>query len=46
MGLARELNLRDSLIAFWKARGKPLAAPAPGRISFTGTGEACAPAPR
>jgi 5'-nucleotidase len=44
LGNARELNLRDSLIAHWKARGKPLAAPAPGRIAFTGSAEVCPPA--
>lgn len=43
LGLARELSFRDTLIAFWKARGKPLTAPALGRISFTGS-EACASA--
>lgn len=43
LGNARALSLRDSLIAYWKAQGKPLAAPPPGRIAFTG-GEKCAPA--
>ncbi len=46
MGLARELNLRDTLISYWKGRGKPLAPPAPGRISFTGSGQGCPPASR
>ncbi|XXF80096.1 bifunctional UDP-sugar hydrolase/5'-nucleotidase [Myxococcaceae bacterium GXIMD 01537] len=45
LGLARELPLRDALIAFWKARGKPIVAPAPGRIAIA-TGEKCpSPAP-
>jgi 5'-nucleotidase len=33
MGTSRELNLRDALVAFWQERGRPLVAPASGRIS-------------
>jgi 5'-nucleotidase len=43
LGLSRPGSLRDELIAFWQARKKPLAAPAPGRISYVETGEQCPP---
>ena len=36
LGLAREHNLRDSLIAFWQGRGKALTVPTPGRTTLVG----------
>ncbi len=42
LGNSRALTLRESLIALWKARAKPLVAPKPGRISFT-SDEPCSP---
>ena len=43
LGEQRPLSLRDALAAHWKREGKPLAAPAPGRIRYLGTGKQCGP---
>lgn len=42
LGLGRELTLRDALASWWQARGKPISAPATGRISFVDEGAPCA----
>ena len=34
LGLTRPLNLRDSLVEYWREQGRPLVAPAKGRIRF------------
>ncbi|MGA9525588.1 MAG: bifunctional UDP-sugar hydrolase/5'-nucleotidase [Myxococcaceae bacterium] len=41
LGMSRELNFRDAMVAFWQARGEPLVAPEPGRISFVDDGAGC-----
>jgi len=41
LGERQALTLRDALVEHWKARGKPLAAPTPGRILRANSSAAC-----
>ncbi|QRK08166.1 bifunctional metallophosphatase/5'-nucleotidase [Archangium violaceum] len=42
LGVGRELILRDAVATWWKSRGKPISAPATGRIRFVEEGAKCA----
>ncbi len=42
LGVGRELTLRDAVATWWQRQGKPVAAPATGRISYVDVGGACA----
>jgi 5'-nucleotidase len=44
LGLSREHNLRDSLIASWQAKKAPLVAPTLGRVTYLDDGKECHPA--
>ncbi|MFY2559322.1 bifunctional metallophosphatase/5'-nucleotidase [Corallococcus terminator] len=41
LGERLPLTLRDALVEHWKARGKPLAAPAPGRLQHVNATSGC-----
>lgn len=45
LGERQTLTLRDGLIEHWKARGKPLVAPVPGRLVRAAGAANCAPPP-
>ncbi|MBX5484237.1 MAG: bifunctional metallophosphatase/5'-nucleotidase [Myxococcaceae bacterium] len=42
LGMSRELNFRDALVAYWQKKAAPLVAPPSGRITFVDTDELCA----
>ncbi|WP_095980278.1 bifunctional metallophosphatase/5'-nucleotidase [Melittangium boletus] len=46
LGLGRELLLRDAVSTWWQRQGKPVVAPATGRISYVDDGAPCAPRER
>ncbi len=41
LGMSRELNFRDALVAYWQSRSEALIAPEPGRIAFVENGVSC-----
>ena len=43
LGMSREHNFRDSLVAYWTKNQKPLVAPKLGRIAFVDDGNSCNP---
>lgn len=42
LGMSRPLNFREALVDYWKKKGEPLEAPAPGRITILGAKSGCA----
>lgn len=41
LGMSREKNFREVLVAHWVKKGSPLVAPKPGRIAFINDGPPC-----
>ncbi|MGQ0506082.1 MAG: bifunctional metallophosphatase/5'-nucleotidase [Myxococcaceae bacterium] len=46
LGVTRDLNLRDSLVAYWQKKKGVLNPPALGRITFLDDADTCSPATR
>lgn len=43
LGMTRELNFRDALVAYWQKKAQPLVAPEPGRITIVEPRGGCSP---